>query len=199
MFNEQWHLTCSFPEKLWEEGFSFGFKSEKYLLDSWFEGITGVVILIFFSRFLSGPHIPAYTCTVFFSRANVIKKKLDACLKTVFGSDKDSILRQLLTSLCLLSCSDAHASLRFASPWLLSCPQDMFSEFEDRAYKHLVTSIEAQHDRAVQEILKLFLKKKLMKTTRLGFPMICALSYISIFLSVSSKWLVFLYVCYTAS
>ena len=36
------------------------------------------------------------------------------------------------------------------------------------------------------------MKKKLMKTTRLGFPMTCALSYISI-------WLVFLYVCYTAS
>jgi farnesyl diphosphate synthase len=35
----------------------------------------------------------------------------------------------------------------------------MFSEFEDRAYKHLVTSIEAQHDRAAQEILKSFLKK----------------------------------------
>ncbi|CAN6229876.1 unnamed protein product [Urochloa humidicola] len=37
--------------------------------------------------------------------------------------------------------------------------KDMFSEFEDRAYKHLVTSIEAQHDRTVQEILKSFLKK----------------------------------------
>ncbi|CAL5014420.1 unnamed protein product [Urochloa decumbens] len=37
--------------------------------------------------------------------------------------------------------------------------KDMFSEFEDRAYKHLVTSIQAQHDRAVQEILKSFLKK----------------------------------------
>ncbi|KAJ1273258.1 hypothetical protein BS78_06G265800 [Paspalum vaginatum] len=37
--------------------------------------------------------------------------------------------------------------------------KDMFFEFEDRAYKHLVTSIEAQHDRAVQEILKSFLKK----------------------------------------
>ncbi|RLM73636.1 hypothetical protein C2845_PM15G23960 [Panicum miliaceum] len=37
--------------------------------------------------------------------------------------------------------------------------KDMFSEFGDRAYKHLVTSIEAQHDRAVQEILKSFLKK----------------------------------------
>ncbi|PAN40517.1 hypothetical protein PAHAL_7G321500 [Panicum hallii] len=37
--------------------------------------------------------------------------------------------------------------------------KDMFSEFEDRAYKHLVTSIEAQRDRAVQEILKSFLKK----------------------------------------
>ncbi|CAN6269571.1 unnamed protein product [Urochloa humidicola] len=37
--------------------------------------------------------------------------------------------------------------------------KDMFSEFEDRAYKHLVTSIEAQHNRAVQEILKSFLKK----------------------------------------
>jgi farnesyl diphosphate synthase len=37
--------------------------------------------------------------------------------------------------------------------------QEIFSEFEDRAYKHLVTSIEAQNDRAVQEILKFFLKK----------------------------------------
>ncbi|WVZ87519.1 hypothetical protein U9M48_034144 [Paspalum notatum var. saurae] len=37
--------------------------------------------------------------------------------------------------------------------------KDMFFEFEDRAYKHLVTSIEAQHDQAVQEILKSFLKK----------------------------------------
>ncbi|CAD6261939.1 unnamed protein product [Miscanthus lutarioriparius] len=37
--------------------------------------------------------------------------------------------------------------------------KDIFSEFEDRAYKHLVTSIEAQNDRAVQEILKSFLKK----------------------------------------
>jgi len=37
--------------------------------------------------------------------------------------------------------------------------KDMFSEFEDRAYKHLVTSIEAQHDLVVQEILKSFLKK----------------------------------------
>ncbi|CAN6250472.1 unnamed protein product [Urochloa humidicola] len=37
--------------------------------------------------------------------------------------------------------------------------KDMFSEFEDRAYKHLVTSIEAQQDHAVQEILKSFLKK----------------------------------------
>ncbi|KAG0527880.1 hypothetical protein BDA96_06G271400 [Sorghum bicolor] len=36
---------------------------------------------------------------------------------------------------------------------------DIFSEFEDRAYKHLVTSIEDQHDHAVQEILKSFLKK----------------------------------------
>jgi farnesyl diphosphate synthase len=37
--------------------------------------------------------------------------------------------------------------------------QEIFSEFEDRAYKHLVTSIEAQNDRVVQEILKSFLKK----------------------------------------
>jgi hypothetical protein len=37
--------------------------------------------------------------------------------------------------------------------------QDIFSEFEDRAFKHLITSIEAQKDRAVQEILKSFLKK----------------------------------------
>ncbi|KAG0527881.1 hypothetical protein BDA96_06G271400 [Sorghum bicolor] len=37
--------------------------------------------------------------------------------------------------------------------------KDIFSEFEDRAYKHLVTSIEDQHDHAVQEILKSFLKK----------------------------------------
>ncbi|GJN26177.1 hypothetical protein PR202_gb14087 [Eleusine coracana subsp. coracana] len=37
--------------------------------------------------------------------------------------------------------------------------KDIFSEFEDRAFKHLVTSIEAQQDRAVQEILKSFLKK----------------------------------------
>ncbi|CAD6261928.1 unnamed protein product [Miscanthus lutarioriparius] len=37
--------------------------------------------------------------------------------------------------------------------------KDIFSEFEDRAYKHLVTSIEAQNDRTVQEILKSFLKK----------------------------------------
>ncbi|KAL6844440.1 hypothetical protein ACP4OV_026113 [Aristida adscensionis] len=37
--------------------------------------------------------------------------------------------------------------------------KDIFSEFEDRAYKHLVTSIEAQQDRAVQGILKSFLKK----------------------------------------
>ena len=67
MFNEQWHLTCSFPEKLWEEGFSFGFKSEKYLLDSWFEGTTEVGILIFL------------VTDFFFSWANVIKKKLDSC------------------------------------------------------------------------------------------------------------------------
>ncbi|CAN6241214.1 unnamed protein product [Urochloa humidicola] len=37
--------------------------------------------------------------------------------------------------------------------------KDMFSEFEDRAYKHLITSIEAQQDHGVQEILKSFLKK----------------------------------------
>ncbi|KAL6651894.1 hypothetical protein ACP70R_010819 [Stipagrostis hirtigluma subsp. patula] len=35
----------------------------------------------------------------------------------------------------------------------------IFSEFEDRAYKHLVSSIEAQQDRAAQGILKSFLKK----------------------------------------
>ncbi|TVU16417.1 hypothetical protein EJB05_39978 [Eragrostis curvula] len=35
----------------------------------------------------------------------------------------------------------------------------IFSEFEDRAYKNLVASIEAQQDPAVQEILKSFLKK----------------------------------------
>jgi len=67
MFNEQWNLTCSFSEKLWEEGFNLGFKSEKYLLDSWFEGTTEVGILIFL------------VTDFFFSWANVIKKKLDSC------------------------------------------------------------------------------------------------------------------------
>ncbi|GJN26178.1 hypothetical protein PR202_gb14088 [Eleusine coracana subsp. coracana] len=36
---------------------------------------------------------------------------------------------------------------------------DIFSEFEDQAFKHLVASINAQQDRAMQEILKSFLKK----------------------------------------
>jgi hypothetical protein len=81
MFNERWHLTCSFPEKLWEEGFNLGFKSEKYLLDSWFEGITGVGILIFLFMIFYLGHIlqHLHALIVFFSWANVIKKKLDAC------------------------------------------------------------------------------------------------------------------------
>ncbi|CAL4992512.1 unnamed protein product [Urochloa decumbens] len=37
--------------------------------------------------------------------------------------------------------------------------KEKFFEYEDRAYKHLVSSIEAQRDRAVQEILNSFLKK----------------------------------------
>ncbi|GJN01478.1 hypothetical protein PR202_ga18747 [Eleusine coracana subsp. coracana] len=41
----------------------------------------------------------------------------------------------------------------------ISVNKDIFSEFEDRAFKYLVASIEAQQDRAVQEILKSFLKK----------------------------------------
>ncbi|CAO2142050.1 unnamed protein product [Urochloa humidicola] len=37
--------------------------------------------------------------------------------------------------------------------------KEKFVEYEDRAYRHLVSSIEAQHDHALQEILKSFLMK----------------------------------------
>jgi len=37
--------------------------------------------------------------------------------------------------------------------------QDIFLEYESRVYKHLVSTIDAEADRAIREILKIFLKK----------------------------------------
>lgn len=37
--------------------------------------------------------------------------------------------------------------------------QDIFLEYESRVYKHLVSTIDAEPDRAIREILKIFLKK----------------------------------------
>ncbi|KQJ85061.1 farnesyl pyrophosphate synthase 1 [Brachypodium distachyon] len=37
--------------------------------------------------------------------------------------------------------------------------QDIFLEYESRVYKHLVSTIEAEPDRAIREILRIFLKK----------------------------------------
>ena len=37
--------------------------------------------------------------------------------------------------------------------------QDIFLEYESRVYKHLVSTIDAEADRAIRKILKIFLKK----------------------------------------
>jgi farnesyl diphosphate synthase len=37
--------------------------------------------------------------------------------------------------------------------------KDIFLEYESRVYKHLFLTIEAEPNRAIQEILKIFLKK----------------------------------------
>jgi farnesyl diphosphate synthase len=37
--------------------------------------------------------------------------------------------------------------------------KDIFLEYESRVYKHLVSTIDAEPDRAIREILKIFPKK----------------------------------------